>query len=244
MSKGGGKQQTATQTNDPWRGQQPYLQDLFGQARGLYYGGNAPTPTGVNAPSYSGPFSGLINKALGQVYTPSFGSSPVPQQSVNPLYGMAEREFGKTISGDYMRPDTNPYLRDTVNLALDQTRSKVNSQFGGNNFGSSAHQEWLAKNLANTALPIYAQNYDTERGRQLAAAGGAPNIAEAAADAPWQNLRRYQSIVGGSGYGGTSQTSQPLYKNSLANAAGLGLGGYAVAGLPGAVIGGLAGLLS
>lgn len=36
---GGSKDQTSTQQTTPWAGQQPYLEDLFEQAQGLYQGG-------------------------------------------------------------------------------------------------------------------------------------------------------------------------------------------------------------
>jgi hypothetical protein len=145
-----------------------------------------------------------------------------------------------------------------VQNALDQVKTNVNSQFSGDNYGNSAHQEWLSKGMMNAALPIYAQNYQQERGNQMAAMMGSPTLAAtdyadisqlgAAGQAqeargqqeiqanqqqfysPWDVLQRYQQGIAGSSAGGTSTTSQqtPYFTNPMANALGLGVGGLAL----------------
>lgn len=212
-SKGGGETvQTSSQTNsDPWAAQQPYLRDLFSRAQQMY--------------SNPSPYLAQANQAR------------VAEAGPNSLTGQAAGEFGKTISGDYLNADTNPYLKGAVDNAMNQVQSRVSGLYGargGNNYGSSAHQEWLGRSLADTALPIYAQNYATERGRQLNAAQLAPALSGArignldtAANSPWDQLQRYQQSIGGN-YGGTSSTvgTQPYNPgNPLADLLGLGLGG-------------------
>lgn len=235
--KGGGQTvQTSSQTSsDPWAAQQPYLRDLFSRAQGLY---GAPSP-----------------------YLEQATQARATEAGPNSLTGQAAGQFGKTISGDYLNADTNPYLKGAVNDVMNQVQGRVAGTFGtrgGNNYGSSAHQEWLGRSLADAALPIYAQNYATERGRQLNAAELAPTLSNArignldlAGNSPWNQLQRYQSAVGGN-YGGTSSTlgTQPYYGGDpLANALGLGIGGVGLYGMGknaglwgGGVAGGLAGL--
>lgn len=96
----------------------------------------------------------------------------------SPVMNEANRNLEATLRGDYLSPDSNPYLQNTVNQALGDVTSKVNSQFAGNNYGGTAHQEWLGRNLAETALPIYNQNYQQERGRQMQANLFAPQAAQ------------------------------------------------------------------
>jgi hypothetical protein len=176
------------------------------------------------------------------------GSSNDPNSLTNQSLG----EFGKTIQGDYLKADSNPYLKGAVDDALGQVQGRVSGLYGargGNNYGSSAHEETLGRTLAATALPMYAQNYQTERGRQLNAAQLGPGMeaqgaagvtqAGAATDAyqqrltdadkarydfgqtsPWDTLQRYQSTVTGN-YGGLqTQTSPYFAPNPLANIAG------------------------
>jgi hypothetical protein len=223
--KGSSQSQTSS---EPWGAQQPYLQDIFQRAQGLSGG-----------------------STVGQ-------QSPYTQQAIQRLAGTAAPgsitnqslgEWGKTINGDYLSADSNPYLKGAVDKALGEVQGRVNSQFGvhgGNNFGSSGHQEWLGRNLAETALPIYAQNYQQERGRQLNAAQLGPTMdtagvaglqqaggitdayQQALVDSPWNALQRYQGLVTGN-YGGQGTANTPYFGSSAAlGALGGGMAGMGI----------------
>jgi len=97
----------------------------------------------------------------------------------SPVLNAAKTNLQDTLEGKYLTADSNPYLKGAVDQQLGDIQSRINTQFGGSNFGTTAHQEWLGKNLADTALPIYAQNYDTERNRQMQANLFAPQAAQA-----------------------------------------------------------------
>lgn len=228
---GGGTVSTNTvQQSDPWAGVQPYLTDVFSKAQGLYnqgsYQGN-----------YIAPQSPYTQQAI----------QMQAQQAMDPnsLTAQAQRNVGDTLSGKYLTIDGNP----AIQAAVDAAQRTVNKQFSGDNYGSSANKEWLARGAASAAAPILSQ----ERQNQIAALGIAPSLqqvqsgqlAQAGASqearsqaelgaaqqqfyAPWQNLGRYQqAISGGLGAGGTTSTSgqQPFYSNPMANALGMGLGG-------------------
>jgi hypothetical protein len=211
---------TTQTTNEPWSAQQPYLKNLFSYAQNLY-GGAAQSPETLSA------IQKMRERAMGG----------------NNLTAQSQAQFGKTIAGDYLDPSSNPYLASTVQQALDPVQARVNSTFGvggGNNFGSSAHADTLTKQLANTALPFYMQNYQTERDRQLSAAGAAPGMAQAdyadidrlmqagqmQTQAPWDQLARYQGAVSGN-YGGV--TTQPYWEpNPYMNLLGAGIAGYGI----------------
>lgn len=187
------------------------------------------------------------------------GSSTDPSSATN----LGRRQYADTIRGDYLSADSNPYLKGTVDRALGDVQARVGSTFGrggGNNYGSSAHQEWLGRTMAQEALPIYAQNYQTERGRQLGAAQDAPRM-DAAATAPliqaggmqdiyqqslinaekarhdfgqmspWDALQRYQGSLTGQ-YGGTTSGTQPYTpSNPYLNALGIGMGALGMYGM-------------
>jgi len=250
-SKGGGKTVQTQQTSEPWPAQQPYLRDVFAKGNSLHGQGPMQYYPGQTVAAQS-PYT---QQGLQQLA----GSSTDP----NSLTNLGRTEFGNTIRGDYLNADTNPYLKGAVDTALGDVQGRVSGTFGrggGNNYGSSAHQEWLGKNLADTALPIYAQNYQTERGRQMQAAQMAPGMDTAAsagllqaggmqdtyqqalinADkakhdfgqmAPWDALQRYQGSITGQ-YGGTQTGTQPYYPaDPFANALGLGIGGLGLYGM-------------
>lgn len=246
MSKGGGKTVETRQDTSPWGPQQAYLTDLFSRAQGLY---------GQGPQQY---FPGQTVAAQSPNTQQALARMSASANDPNSLTNQAAGQFGKTIQGDYLNADSNPYLKGAVNDTMNQVQSRVAGTFGtrgGNNYGSSAHQEWLGRSLADAALPIYAQNYETERGRQLNAAQYAPQ-AEAAGwqqlgqagvlqdaqqqrlidaekarfdfnqQSPWDALQRYQGAVAGN-YGGMTNATQPYQRsNDFLNAAGLGLMAY------------------
>lgn len=238
---GGGTTQTNTvQKSDPWSGVQPYLQNLFQGAQNRFEGG-----------AYAGPYLGAQSTDTATALQMQADRA----RAGSPLTGAGQQSILSTIRGDYLRPDSNPYLQGAVQQGLDQVKRNVSSQFRGDNYGSSANQEWLAKKLSDSALPIYAQNYQTERGRQLAATGMAPQFAaqdyadidrlaavgatrdarnqaeveagQRKANADWEHLANFQRILGAAGgYGATTSSSEsPYFSDPLGRALGLGIGG-------------------
>lgn len=222
-SSGGNTVQTQ-QSSEPWWAAQPHLANIFARAQ-----------TQSNAPQLAGQSPYTLEALQRQA-----------QSTLNPdsLTNQGIGQFGKTIQGDYLSADSNPYLKGAVDKAMNDVQGRVNSVYGrggGNNFGSTAHQEWLGRSLADTALPIYAANYQQERGRQLNAAQLAPGMeaqgyagltgaggaqdaySQAQVDSPWLALQRYQQAISGAG-GGQSTATQPYYPaNPLLNGLGTGI---------------------
>lgn len=219
MSKGGGSKTVETRSDtSPWVGQQPYLQNLFTRAESLY---------------------GRPTVAAQSPYTQQAIQQRAAEAGPGSLTGQAQEQFRGTIAGEYL----NPYRAGALNDVMDMTRSKINSQFQGDNYGNSAHQEWLGRGLIQASAPIAAQMYDTERGRQIGAAAAAPALSEAGlsqlqqagamqddyqqrlTDSPWDALQRYQSSVAGN-YGGQTVGTQPYQRsNPLMDIAGLAMAG-------------------
>lgn len=245
MDKGGGGSTTSTASNEPWGPQRGYLQDIFSRAQQQYAQGPTQYYPGQTVAGQS-PFT---QQAIGRMA----GSANDPSSLTNQSLG----EWEKTVRGDYLNPDSNPYLKSSVDDALGQVQGRVAGLYGahgGNNYGSSAHEEMLGRQLSATALPMYAQNYQQERGRQLNAAQLGPGMeaqgsagltqAGAAQDAygqkqidadkarfdfgqtsPWDTLQRYQSAISGN-YGGIQSQTNPYFgANPLVNALGAGSAG-------------------
>jgi hypothetical protein len=85
----------------------------------------------------------------------------------SPSAGMLQ----STIAGDYLKPESNPYLSATVGKAMDDVSGKLNAQFNSaGGYGGSAHQETAARELGTIANQMYGQNYLAERGNQMQAA--------------------------------------------------------------------------
>ncbi|MES2637554.1 MAG: tail fiber domain-containing protein [Pseudomonadota bacterium] len=165
MGSSGGSQKSTT-TSTPWSGVQPYLLDYLKRGQQTtnspfsFYNGD--TVAGF-APEQEAGFNLGTQRAL----------------AGSPTLGAANRNITDTLKGNYLSPDSNPYLAQTANRAMDDVQTRVNSQFSGNNYGSSANQELLTRNLGDVANSIYGQNYTNERNNQLQAAGMSTGLASA-----------------------------------------------------------------
>lgn len=226
-NKGGGGGGSTTSSNAPWLlAQQPLHENML-YAQDMVHNPSPLLTQGVNAQAQRA-------------------------QQGNPLNQAAQSNALQTLNGGFMSPNSNPYLRDTVNQAMGDAKTQINAQFSGDNYGSSAHQEWLSKGLMNQALPMYNQNYQQERQRQMGAQALAPTLAnqdytditqlQNAGNARWDQLNRAQSIYQGAGGMGGTQT-QPYFQNQAAGMMGGALGGLALynginqSGLSGAPMG-------
>lgn len=167
MSKGGGKQ-TTTQTSDPWGPSQQYIAGALGDASRWYasdYGRQYfPGSTVV-------PFNPMTEQALGMTAQRAINGSPLMQA--------AQQQNLATQRGDFLRPDSNPFLSQTFDTAAGKVRGALDSQFNRNNsYGGSMHQGAMADNLNNLASQMYGQNYNQERDRMTAATMFAPQLAQ------------------------------------------------------------------
>jgi hypothetical protein len=97
------------------------------------------------------------------------GLSQIQNRAVNgsPEENAARQNYTDTMSGKYLSPGSNPYLQATVQQGMDDVSGKINSQFGGSNYGTTAHQETLTRNLGQVANDAYGQNYVNERNNQM-----------------------------------------------------------------------------
>ena len=165
-SGGGGGNTTTVQQADPWKGQQPYLTELFELAQDFYN-------NGTFAPDYfpkstSAPISDAMLESIDkQIRRASDGS---------PLIRAAQDQLTSTMSGEYlnnnpfMDTDGNPYLDDMVARAIGQTNAGVASNAAtAGRYGSGAFHAAANDAAGNIATQMYGQAYDNDQNRALAA---------------------------------------------------------------------------
>ena len=87
-----------------------------------------------------------------------FGGSPVT--------GAAQGLATSTLRGDFLSPDTNPFLADTFNRAADLTRTRLSSEFAGAGRDVGASLPARSEELQTLASNIFGQNFARERGIQ------------------------------------------------------------------------------
>jgi hypothetical protein len=166
MSKGGGSSKTtSTQKVEPWSGAQPYMLESMKRYQSV---GNTPYE------AYPGQRIADMTPeqriGLGMTTQRAIAGSPVMNAAQNNLYG--------TLTGQYMSPATNPWLKQNVDTALGQAGGAINAQFNKPGaWGSSSHEGVMAREFGNIASNMYGQNYDNERTRQMQANMFAPQAA-------------------------------------------------------------------
>jgi hypothetical protein len=109
-----------------------------------------------------------------------------------PLFDQAQGELSKTMSGAYLSPDSNPWLKATYDAGAGRmadayktgTAAQTNASAGfGGAFGGSAHSELqglqdrsFGDSLGQWAKTLYGNNYQAERNNQLGAVQAAPGF--------------------------------------------------------------------
>lgn len=176
---GGGSKQSDKQTTtaEPWAGVKPYLTDYLklGQnvTRNPYQFYNGDTVAGFAPEQEAGMRLGTQRAMAG-----------------SGTLNAANNNATSTLNGDFLSPDSNPYLKQNVSRAMDDVQTRVNSQFSGNNYGGSANQELLTRNLGDTAAGMYGENFARERNNQMQTMNLAPTLA----GADYQDANYLQTI--------------------------------------------------
>ena len=226
-SSGGGNQ-TQTTTTQPYAPAQPALNQIISEAGAIYNQGPA---------------------AAGYVAPTTQTTQGIAQQEV--MANAANQQLADTLSGKYLNPFLSPLIQKTAG----DVYGNVASQFtgAGRTPTSPLAQSQVVQQVAQQALPLAFQQYNTDRARQLAIASQAPGLTSVGAQleniqrqqnlAPFQALQQYGSIVSPIAAGFPVQSGAV---NTRANPFSTALGGALVGGQfgggTGAVIGGLGGL--
>lgn len=124
------------------------------------------------------PYTG--QKIADQSPETAMGLDRTAERAMNgsPLMAATQQNQLDTVNGNFMSPDSNPYLRENVDRALGDVQTRVNSQFNNANYGTTAHQETLARAMGEQANQLYGANYNNERTNQMRSAMFAPQLAQ------------------------------------------------------------------
>ena len=234
MSFGGGSSgggQTQVVSNEPYAPAQPALNQIVSDASAIYGQG----------PQYVAPTTQQLTGLAAQ----------------ENIANLANTQIADTISGQYSNPFLSPLIADVASSAY----TNVAQQFSGagRTPGSPMSQQQVVSQLGKQALPLAFQAYNQERNRQLQTARAVPSLTSVGQElrgleqervmAPFENLQRFQSVIGPVASGLPSRQASTNYNpNPIGMAAGGALSGAMLGdmfGKPGmgAAIGGGFGLL-
>lgn len=147
---------SGTSDYDPYAPTIPYLNQYLTDTKALY-GGGAPQISPYEQAGYDR-LASTVNAGA---------------TALDP----AIAENNKTLSGDYLNPDTNPYIKDIASRMAGEAGAVSNASFGGaGRTGSGLNQYYTSKGAADAAGDVYNTNYQNERGRMSSAVGMAPGL--------------------------------------------------------------------
>jgi len=207
----GPKNVTSTTSNEPPGFLLGPLTQAVNAASGQFFNSGA-VPGRVASPGTVPGGAGLPpGGSGGQGGKPQGGGTPTgAQPSLNPndLIGQSQGLTGQTIRGDFLRPESNPFLADTFNRAADLTQTRLASQFAGSGRDQAAALPARSEELQTLASNIFGGNFQQERNRQV----GAVDQSQAL-----DPLNRFINQLAGiiPGAGGTTTSTQPVFRQGL-----------------------------
>lgn len=146
---------TSNTVSNPYGPTVPYLGDYLSSVSSLF-GGGAPQVSPMEQQGYD-----LLQQTVGG------------PNAIDP----AIAENNKTLSGAYLDPSTNPYLKDIADRMGGAAGAAANLTFGGHGrTGSGLHQQDFGEGVGSAVGNVYNQNYQAERGRMTGAVGLAPGL--------------------------------------------------------------------
>lgn len=145
-------------------------------------------------------------------------------QQGSPLTDAAGSLTQSTLAGDFLSPDSNPYLQQTFDRAADLTRTRLDSEFAGSGRNLGASRPARSEELQTLAADIFGGNFQRERDRQSGAVGQAQSLAgqdfadiQAMIDAGSfpidQFINRLAALIPNAG--GTTRATQPVFRTGL-----------------------------
>jgi hypothetical protein len=168
----------------------------------------------------------LSNQALTSLFQRGITGSPV----INDATDLTRQ----TLAGDFLTPDSNPFLQQTFDRAADLTRTRLSSEFAGSGRNLNAALPARSEELQTLASNIFGGNFARERALQANAVNQSLPLGNQdftniqaqldAANFPTDNLiDRIAALAPAAG--GTAVSSQPLTRNRATGALGGALAG-------------------
>ncbi len=256
-SSGGGQQTTTTV---PWEGQQPYLKDLFSEAQNFFQG-SRPDLGASQALGKEGIASLTGAAETVQPYitgAQGAGQRLISGEFLSPDANPAFQQYLQTSNDAITKQFTEGLLPGLTSGAAASGNIGSSRQGVAEGLAAGKTLDALQRNTAQLTSSAYGQGLDAYiKGLSLApqtaglsslpasyygaASDAQYNIDAGKSEQDLTYLNAYKNLVGGAGYGGTTTTTGPGTKSGGVAGA---LGGAAVGsyfGVPGAVIGGVAG---
>lgn len=157
----------STSKAEPWSEQIPYLKKLFSEASNLYGKSLTYLPEGWSYEDMIAAFTPEQTTAQGMVTNRALGGSSLLDTGQNMLESTLGGDY-LSKAGDYLSPDTNPYLSYYVDQATKSVMPKLdNSAIQAGRYGSGAWSDMKSDVASKVANEIYGGAYKDERDNMM-----------------------------------------------------------------------------
>jgi hypothetical protein len=165
---------SSSSTTNPWAAAQPLLGGILGKLGGAL-------DTTALTPAESAALSALeANAGAGNPWAPQIGSvaamllaggGPDRSGRVQTAYDALDANLGATARGDYLDPGKNPFFSTLTGTLSNDITNRVNGMFAGAGRDlSGANLQTLARGISEGTAPVFADQWNRERGNQINAA--------------------------------------------------------------------------
>ena len=177
-----------------------------------YNGGgpdNVTSTTTSEPPAFLQQLMGNVSGGIGSRFSAQDPfNNPGADTTGSQIIPGAQNLVNRTIGGDFLSPDSNPFLQQTFNRAADLTRGRLDTEFAGAGRNIGASMPARSEELQTLASNIYGQNFQAERDRQLAAIDQGQGL-----DPLNLAINRIAGLIPGAG--GSTQSTQPVFRTGL-----------------------------
>lgn len=135
-------------------------------------------------------------------------SSGVTGLRPNEINTNASNLVNDTLQGDFLSPESNPFLQQTFNRAADLTQGRLATEFAGAGRNLGASLPARSDELQTLASNIYGGNFQAERDRQVNAVGQSQGF-----DPLNQYINRLAGLIPNAG--GVTTSQQPIFRTGL-----------------------------
>jgi len=166
---------------------------------------NVTSTTSTEVPDFlRGPLTSATQAVQGRATSDFAGNNLGPSE----LNNNASSLVNNTIQGDFLSPDSNPFLQQTFDRAADLTQGRLDSEFAGAGRNLGAARPARSEELQTLSSNIFGGNFQAERDRQGQALGQAQGF-----DPLNQYINRLSALIPGAG--GVTTSTQPVFKTGL-----------------------------
>ncbi len=124
------------------------------------------------------------------------------------LLGQAADLTGSTLAGDFLSPDSNPFLMDIFNRGADTITNRLNTSFAGAGRDLGAARPAAKQEFSDLFANLFGGNFQAERGRQERALTAAQGL-----DPINQLINRLAALTPNAG--GITTSTQPVFQTGL-----------------------------